>query len=305
VTMSTESFDRDEVVDLRVTAARLWARRSWIVVSTAAFTAAFSAAAFLMTPQYRATTVLVSASSDRPGLGSSISGAMGSLGGLASLAGISVGSGSSETEEALAVLRSRQFTEAFIRDGNLMPVLFYKKWDIQKRQWTGNPNHPPTLAQVSKYFDKSVRTVMQDKKTGLISVQIDWKDPNQAAGWANELVSRLNAEMRARAIAKTTASLTYLQRELAATAAVETREAINRLMEAQINQRMLANVTEDYALRVVDRALPPDLGDVIRPQKLILLAAGPALGFMFGVFGTLAVGVVSTDVRRKEAGHAR
>jgi uncharacterized protein involved in exopolysaccharide biosynthesis len=52
------------------------------------------------------------------------------------------------------------------------------------------------------------------------------------------------------------------------------REAIPRLMEAQIKQRMLANVLHEYAFRVVDSAMPPDKADRIRPNKPLLVAAG-------------------------------
>ncbi len=45
-------------------------------------------------------------------------------------------------------------------------------------------------------------------------------------------------------------------------------------MEAQINQRMIANVTQEYALRVVDRALPADPKDVLRPEQAAVRRAG-------------------------------
>jgi LPS O-antigen subunit length determinant protein (WzzB/FepE family) len=53
-------------------------------------------------------------------------------------------------------------------------------------------------------------------------------------------------------------------------------------MEAQMNQRMLANVTEEYAFRVVDKALPPDVDDTIRPRKLQLVVMGAAVGLLIG-----------------------
>lgn len=258
------------------------------------FTGAFAAAAFVMAPVYRATAVMVPAAADR-GIAGSLGSALGQLGGLASLAGITVGSGDSQTEEALAVLRSREFTEDFIRDQRLMPELFSRRWDQKSGQWRGNVAEAPTLAQAFKLFDESVRTVSQDKKTGLITLRIDWKDPQAAANWANALIARLNAEMRARAIAKSNASMGYLQKELAATSTVETRDAIGRLMEAQITQRMLANVTEDYALRVVDKALPPDPDDVLRPNKPLLVALGLVCGLMLGVF---AVNLLPTNRTR-------
>jgi uncharacterized protein involved in exopolysaccharide biosynthesis len=179
----------------------------------------------------------------------------------------------------------------------LMPELFPKRWDAQAKRWKGPQQQWPSMARGFKYFDKKVRTVTRDKITSLIKVEIEWKDPAEAALWANTLVGRLNAEMRSRAIASTTASLGYLEKEVATTSTVETRMAISHLMEAQINQRMLANVTEEYAVRVVDRALPPDPRDMVWPQKVLLLAMGPAFGLLCGIFVTLVSGAFSGSKR--------
>jgi uncharacterized protein involved in exopolysaccharide biosynthesis len=258
-----------------------------MVGCTATVTALFASVAFLMTPIYQVTAVLVPTSAERDNLGGMLGSALGSVGGLASLAGIGLGTGDSVTQEALAVLRSRQFTEQFITDMNLMPRLFAGLWDQSRGTWRADVENPPTIARAFKYFDARIRTVTHDKKTGLVKVQIEWTDRQEAAVWANELVQRLNQEMRARAIDKSEASTQFLEKELLATSLVETRQAINRLIEAQIKQRMLANVTHEYVFRIVDRALPPDQDDPIRPKKLLLLAAGPVVGFGFAAFGVL------------------
>ncbi len=284
--------DIEEEIDLRLVGVRLWSRRRWILVSVLLFSAGFAAAAFLMIPTYRATTVLAPAYAGSGSMGS-MSPAIGQLGAWASLAGINLGSADAQAEESLAVLRSREFTEAFIRDEGLMPELFRKRWDQNTQQWKGKPPGWPTLAQASKYFNKHVRTVSRDKLTGLITLQIEWRDPVTATTWVNTLVKRLNAEMRSRAIASTNASVGYLERELAKTSEVETRQAINRLMEGQINRRMLANVTEEFAFRVVDRALPPDRKDTATPSKALLLAVGPVLGLMFGAIAALVASAFS------------
>src|SRR5450631_1014619 len=107
---------RSEIVDLHGLLNLLWARRLWIAISVTLSVAAFAFAAFYMTPEYRAKVVMVPASAERKSVSSSLNSALGQLGGLASLAGINLGSSDAETEEALAVLRSRQFSGDFIND---------------------------------------------------------------------------------------------------------------------------------------------------------------------------------------------
>jgi uncharacterized protein involved in exopolysaccharide biosynthesis len=272
-------------IDLRLVFARLWSKRLWLAGSIVLFGAAFAAAAFLLTPKYRAIAVLVSAGTGQPA--SSLMGALGGLDTLASAAGLNLGATDARIQEALAVLQSRELTERFIQDRQLMPVLFYQRWDPVHARWKGRT---PTLAQVFKFFDQHVRTVTRDKQTGLITLAIVWRDPDQAASWANDLIARLNAEMRARTIARVTASIDYLQKELATTSEIDTRRAMDQVMETQINERMLATVTEDYALRVVDRALPPDPKDIYSPNRPLLLIFGPVAGLLIGAVVVLLAG---------------
>lgn len=277
-------------IDLGALAGRLWDGRWWIVMAGFVSGVAFVAAAILMTPIYRATTVMVPTNnnSELGGLGS----ALGQLGGLVSLAGGNFGGADARTQEALAVLRSREFNEEFIRDQGMLQILYANRWDPATKSWKGDPKDWPTLARAFKRFDLEIRTLTRDKLTGVTTVSIEWKDPALAAKWANSLVTRLNSEMRVRAIDRTSAAVGYLEKELATTSAVETRQAINRLMEAQINQRMLANVTEEFAFRVVDPALLPDKSDIVRPKKVLMALTGPIIGGAIGAMLVLMVGAV-------------
>jgi uncharacterized protein involved in exopolysaccharide biosynthesis len=282
-----DSAAADDAVDLREAARRIWAHRWWILTSILIGASLSVLLAFLTPRIYRAECVLIAADSQQQGAGALL-GAAGSLGGLAALAGVNVGASNAETEEALAVLTSREFTESFIQDLHLMPQLFASNWDASTGNWRAG-TRVPTAARAYKYFDSTIRTIVRDKRTGLITVQIEWRDPVEAAAWANQLVQRLNAEMQARAIERANASLGYLERELETTTVVATRDAISRLIETQVKQRMFAHVTEQYAFRVVDRALPADRDDPVSPKKLLMLALGIAAGICIGVARALVI----------------
>ncbi len=278
--MTNGALERVGYLDLQQVAIRLWQRRWIVAVFVLGFAAVFAAAAFLMTPVYRAKTIVVSASADRTGRGTA-STAIAQLGGLAALAGIGSVGGSSEVDEALAVLRSREFTERFLRAEKLLPELFHNRWVASQSRWRSDEIQP-TWGEAYRLFDEKVRTITFDRKTGLITVQVEWRNPVMTANWAVRLVERANAEMRERAIASSSASVAYLEKELERTSAVDTRAVINRLLEAQINQRMIANVTREYSFRIVDRAIPPDRDDMVRPRKGQMLVLGPLLGLIMG-----------------------
>ena len=77
---------------------------------------------------------------------------LGQFGGLASLAGVNLGGGANnDTEVSLAVLRSREFTEAFIRDRNLLPLIFEECWDADANRWKGDKEELRQLCDDAVY----------------------------------------------------------------------------------------------------------------------------------------------------------
>lgn len=257
-------------------------RRRWLVITLCLLCgAAMAGLAFWMTPIYRGSTLLAAAHTDKTDLGSGLGSALGSVQGFAALAGLGT-SDDSATDEALAVLNSEQLTEQFITENNLMPEFFAGLWDSHTGTWKKGIKKTPTLARGYRVF-KGIRKVDRDSKTGLITLTIDWKDRFKATAWANRLVQMLNDEMRNRALASAEASLGYLQKELTTTVDVSTREAISRLIETQVKQQMLAHVTQEYALRVIDKALVPDADAPVKPNKILYIALGLFLGALLGI----------------------
>lgn len=232
-----------------------------------------------ITPVYRAEVVLASASQEK---GSRLSSFASQFGGMASLAGIQLGGGGGSTEEALATLKSRKFIYAFIDDENLMPILFDKIWDEHKGVWkVENEENLPTLWNGFKQF-KGMSTISRDKKTGLITYTVEWKDPELAARWANLLVERLNRHQQADAISEAEKSIAFLKEELAKTSVVDMRQAIYSLIQAQTEAIMLASVRNEYALKVIDPAVPPKIRS--KPKRKMMVIIGFFVALMLAVF---------------------
>ena len=263
---------------------RLVAAHRWLVLGvTLVVGAAFTAYAFLATPIYRATAVLAPTEVERSIGG--LSGALGQLSNVAALAGVGgLDQRNLSVEESLAVLRSNEFLGRFIADHDLLPRLFPSAWDAAHGRWKSRWFRPqPTMARGVDYFDARILNAERDRRTGLVRVSVDWRDREEAAAWANELVARVNAEMRARAMAKALAYAGFLEKELTSTELVETRAAISRLIEEQIKQRMVASVTQEYAFQTVGHAYPPDAEDFVRPQRILLTVGGVLLGLLLGL----------------------
>jgi uncharacterized protein involved in exopolysaccharide biosynthesis len=264
--------------------------RALLLVFVVIFTAGAVALAFLLTPMYRSEVVVSPADTSSGGLGGDLGG---QLGGLASLAGINIGgAGGKKSDEALAYLRSRVFTAGFIQRHGLMPILFAKKWDSARNQWR-DADDPPTIADGVDRFSKKIRQITEDKRTGLVTISIVWRDRNAAAEWANLLVAEADKALRDRAIAEQNRSLDYLKAEAAETSTVEIGNAISKLTETELKNAMVARTRDAYAFKVVDPAVAADRKDHDSPNKPLIVAMGALFGFV--------VGVIVAAIRRRRA----
>lgn len=295
----TEPRTADDSVDL-VKFVRVLVGRKWtIMITTALFLGMGIAAAVLITPVYRSESVLAAVDQDEEGL--SISSMMGQLGGLLPIGGLT-NQQSSSKEQALAILRGRSFTEGFIEDEGLMPVLFADRWDAQGQRWLAeDPADVPTLHDAYRLFDEDIRSVTDDSATGLVTLTIDWTDRELARDWAEKLVARLNDKIRLQVIREAESKIEYLNLELAKTSVVDLQQVIYRLMQTQISAITAANVNEQYAFRVLDHPAVSDEDDFVSPQRRLLVVAGLLIGFVIGV----VLALLADFYRRyRDASHA-
>ncbi len=257
--------------------------RAWWLGGAVVGLAIALATGFLMRPVYRAAVVVMPATGKDLG-GGAVAGLLSRFGGDLGIDG----AGGQERDEALAVLKSRQFVQQFIADENLLPVLFAERWDAEAKAWRDtDPDRVPSAWDGWMRFDRQVRTILEDRDRALVTIRIEWYDPALAARWANELVARANRELRTRRLQQIEARLQFLQAELGRTQLVELRNAISKVMEAQINERMLANSRPEYAFRVIDPAVAPDVDQPERPKRLLLAVLGLVGGALAGLLAAL------------------
>lgn len=218
---------------------------------------------------YRSTVLVAPVS--QPGTGGV--GALSSqFGGLAALAGIDLSASGGRKQEYIATLKSDGFAREFIVAEGILPILSEERRTLLDRLWKGA--EPLTLAEAADRFTSDVLAVSEDRKTGLLTVSVEWYKPELAAHWANLLIETANEKLRTETIRSTTQSIEYLNKELDKTNVVELRQAIYRVIESQVNSAMLANVQRQYAFKVLDPAVPSDPRDKVAPRRSLISIAG-------------------------------
>lgn len=259
----------------------VWRERWLMLAFVLVFGLVGIAYSFIATEWYVAETVLIPVSTSSMG---NLAGQLGNLSLLTSLAGINLKEGG-DTAESLGVLRSQDFARQFIEQQNLLHVLLWNQWDAKAGRWKeSNPRRQPDIRDAIRYFDRNVLSVMQDRETALVTVSIRWKDPVQAATWANIIVDQLNAQMRARALAEGEANIEFLDKEVTTATQMSVRAAISQLIETELQKVMVARSNREFAFRVIDHAAVPKYR--AWPKRGIVAILGVLAG---GLGGLLAV----------------
>ena len=278
-----DSAPEDEI-DLLELLALFWRRKWFIVAVTSLFAAGGVAYALLAQEWWRAEVVMTQVDSKQ------VSGGLAQLGGLASLAGINIGAGGG-SQNAVAVLKSKDFAREFIEEKNLLPVLMAEKLDVKP---------PVDIRDAVDYFDKDVRAIGEDKKSGLITLSVTWTDPSLATEWANELVKRANQRLRAQALQESERNIKYLQGEIAATNVTAVQQAIGKVIESEMQKLLLARGSEEFAFKVIDKAVEPKKR--AKPQRaMIAIGATLAGGFLSLVLVLIGNWWSQQKLRRKNA----
>ncbi|HLA34739.1 MAG TPA: Wzz/FepE/Etk N-terminal domain-containing protein [Rhodocyclaceae bacterium] len=276
----------DDEIDLLELVKTLWSERRFIVLFSLLICALAAGYSLTIPPSFKAEAVV-----QIKGSSSSSKGGVAALAGFASVAGISMG-GDQTLEATMGILRSKELVRSFIRSEKLIDTLLNSEEKgvslpspsqlIGKTIGGGedkqvDPERQLELARET--FTKGVMTLSEDKKTGLVTISIAWKDPAIAADWANRFVAMANSHLRELAIDRAQKNLEHLNTELPKASVVAVQQSIYRLIEEQVKSIMVAVVEREYAIRVIDPATKPLRKDSPK-RALMVMLAGLAAGML-------------------------
>jgi len=288
---------RDGEVSLGDLVRVLWEGK-WLIVAITTVAMVSSVVIALLLPNvYRAETLLAPNQQESSG---SLASLAAQYGGLASLAGINLADGdSSKTVLGLEVLKSRKFVGDFIeRHDILVPLMAAKSWDpetggllldesdydVASMQWIRRVKPPmqskPSRQEAYKEF-MEILTVSEDKKTGFVTVAIDFFSPELAKQWVDWLIEDINATVMQNDVSEAEQAINYLNAQVARTSLADMRNVFFRLIEEQTKTVMLAKVSDEYLLKTIDPAVVPELK--VKPKRKLIVILGFLLGGIIGV----------------------
>jgi len=286
-------IEEDEI-DLRELWDVIW-KGKWTIVAVTFFFAVASVTYAVLQPNLYKSEVLLAASSGEAN-------SMGQMAGLAAMAGINIGGGggADKSQLALATLQSRQFLTRFINRHQLaVPVFAGEKWqqetgeltlnteiyDVTTKKWLREVDPPkkpePSDWENFKAFSPML-SVSEDKKSGLITVSIEFLSPIMTKQWLDWLVQDINQLYQEKDYKKATENIDYLTRKLEQTAITDMQNVFFSLIEEQMKTKMLAKLDDEYVFKVIDPAVVPE--EKSKPKRALIAVVGTITGGMLGIF---------------------
>ena len=202
----------------------------YIFIITVIFTAIIS---LIMTPIYQAKATLMPVESSQ----GRFAAALGTLQNIPFVGGAVGGAlGKTATDKLVTILNSRTVAEDVIKKMDLTKIIFKDRWDQEKGEW--KTDKPPTMQDTLQILQNGIVKVADDRK-GLISIFVEYKDPELAAGIANQYTEALYQFLNVNAISLAKRNRIFLEKQLATTKA-DMQKAEEELKTYQTNKKIMA-----------------------------------------------------------------
>ena len=290
------------LIDLFEMWKAIWVSKYYIIAFTFFISVLSVIYAVSLPNKYKAEILLAHANN---GDASALSGMASQLGGIASLAGINIGGESNEGLINLEILQSKMFLFEFINKHKLrVPliaavgwdkksnqlILDESKYDTQSKEWIRVVDDAtkviPSDFEAYEAFMALIK-VVEDKSSGLISISLEFFDPNLAKTWVTLLVDDLNYRMKILEIHEKNKSIEFLTQQLDKTNVVEMQNVFYQLIEEQTKSMLLAEVQKDFVFKVIDDAIIPEKKS--SPKRAVICILGTMVGAIFSIFVALLI----------------
>ena len=302
-------YEEDEI-DLVELWQTIWSHRKFIGLFTLSITILAVILTLTMTNIYKSQAVLLPSKSSASPLGS--------LSSIASIVGVSIPS-SSGSAEIMSLLKSNVLKEEVIKRYNLLPVLLYKSWDEKHHRWRqpskfalfitkikaaiglskgkskkNGPDIDDGIRALNNIFD-----VSEDRKLGTINVSVEYPDPKMAQKILEDIISTLREHMTSEAIRIAKKKINLLNQQLNKTTDPTIQQMIYKLIANQMKILTTAEVSENFAFKVIDPPFAPDRK--YKPKRKLIVIVAFITALILSIFIVFFVEFIkSAKERMKE-----
>jgi uncharacterized protein involved in exopolysaccharide biosynthesis len=296
-------YARDEI-DPGKLARVIWGRKKFIALVTAGVTILTLVVCFIMTPVYRSSAVILPINKTMPTI-------LEGGGNLSSLIGLLGFGGGGSSSKILAILESNSIKERILTKHDLMKVIFEDEWDEKRGKWKQDP---PDIWEGIRAMEKIVE-IETDRKTGVILISTDFKDPVIAANISRWFVEELSQILNEKSFSMARHYRENIEQILSSLGGhlklpegelPEFTAFMQRMRDIKISEKAYEELLvqyyiakfqeakEDVIFQEIDESKPPDKPE--RPKKLLYTL----IAFIVSLFLSVFYVAVSAKKNREE-----
>lgn len=226
--------------------------------------------------------------------------------GLASVAGLNLRSQTSESNSMKAInkLNSLSFFEKnFLPNIFLPDLMALESWDpksnslqydqsifnSKENSWVREYSYPkrliPSAQESFDIFRNKHLTIIEDKKSGLVTIKIKHQSPHIAMEWSKIIFSEINSFYRLKDKKEAKKAVSYLNEQISRTKYSEIKQVIASLLQQETQKLTLIEANLDYVYEYID---PPSIMErKSEPRRSLICIFGAFLGIFAGILAAL------------------
>ncbi len=219
--------------------------------------------------------------------------------GLASMAGISLPQNSADAKayRAIATIRSKDFLKILIEmDPSILPsIMAAKKYDLNSNKLTYDENsydllkdawvrevdipysQKPTYIEAHEHYLGMIETEV-DQISRYIKISVTHISPIFAQYLLEKIIETTNEISRVNDLSESENALNFLAEEDSKTSIISIKRSISSLIDTQLKTKMLAKISDDYLLKIIDSPHIPLKKSA--PNRAVICI----IGFFIGLF---------------------
>ena len=282
----------DDEIDFRELFSTLWLNKKFILILTGIFAVLSVILSLSLTNIYSSQALLAPTSLN--------SNNTSQYSALASVAGVKLDDSSPDVTLAIAFINSKKIIRQLIKHESFLPDLMAaKKWHIKSnsiiydddlydkknKKWVREVDFPfqqvPSEQEAFELFSEQIN-ITEDKKNQLVTLSVEHISPSVAQQWAEWIIDEANTMVANLRIEEAESSINYLNEQIKLTPYAELRTMFFNLIQQNTQSMMLAKVSKQYALTIIDPPLIPEIKS--SPQRALICILGTLLGGMLSLF---------------------
>ena len=232
-------------------------------------------------------------------------GALSGMGGLASMVGINLpSSGEDKSEIAIKTIQSRAFLKHLITFENVLPsIMATKSYDFQSKKiqfdpevynenngvWVREPSKnkqsEPSYLEAYEAYLSQVSISKDNEFSNLITISAEHISPIFAKELLELIINEADELLRNRDLEESSAAIAFLNNEIPKSSLITMKDAINKLVQSQLQKQMLSKVNKEYILKVIEPPFIPEVKS--KPLRPLISILGTLLGGILAIIWVL------------------